>query len=268
MKYFLHDTNAFNDEKVTELFIQYGYEGLGLFYTVLEKIAAQEKPIKTAVLKTQLKVGKRLEKCWRFMEELGIISSSNGETFNERILSYSKKYQISKEKNRERVARFRDQHNEIQEDTENVTHYTDVTKRLGNDDKVKESKVKEINIPFVVFWEAYGKKEGKKDSEKKWRLLSSEERQKIMDILPLYISKTPDVRFRKNPTTFFNQRVWEDDIYQDGAIHMNVLKAVSINENFQVVYENGKIYAAPNYYDLEEVIAGRKPMSVLDRKVS
>ncbi len=54
MKYFLHDTNSFNDEKVTELFIEHGYKGLGLFYTTLEKIAFQEKPIKTVVLKKQL----------------------------------------------------------------------------------------------------------------------------------------------------------------------------------------------------------------------
>ena len=82
MKYFLHDTNSFDDEKVTELYIRFGYEGLGLFYTALEKIAKQEKPIKTDVLKAQLKVGKRLNKCWKFMEEIELISSLNGESFN------------------------------------------------------------------------------------------------------------------------------------------------------------------------------------------
>jgi len=70
MKYFLHDSNAFNDEKITELFLNFGYEGLGLFYTILEKLASQEKPIKTIVLKAQLKVGKKLEKCWLFMEQI------------------------------------------------------------------------------------------------------------------------------------------------------------------------------------------------------
>lgn len=76
MKYYLHDTSAFQDEKITELYINFGYEGLGLFYTVLEKIAFQEKPIKTDVLKYQLNVGKKLEKCWNFMESLGILSTN------------------------------------------------------------------------------------------------------------------------------------------------------------------------------------------------
>lgn len=135
MKYFLHDCNAFDDEKISELFINFGYEGIGLFYTILEKIGKQEKPIKTTVLKAQLKVGKRLEKCWKFMEEIGIINTSNGETFNERILSYSESYSIKKEKTRKRISEWR----ENQEVAKNVTSY----KEECNHSKVKESKVKE-----------------------------------------------------------------------------------------------------------------------------
>lgn len=131
MKYFLHDSNAFNDEKITQLYIKYGYEGVGLFYTALEKFASQEKPISTEVIKKQLHIGKRLNKCWLFMEEIGIICSSNGESFNKELLKFSEKYQIKKEKNAKRVAEFRVRH-------ENVTHY----ERVSNAPKVKVSKVK------------------------------------------------------------------------------------------------------------------------------
>ena len=82
MKYYLHDSNSFNDEKITQLFMEFGYEGLGLFYTLLEKIASQEKPIITSVLKSQLRVGKKLEKCWKFMESIELIHSIDGETYN------------------------------------------------------------------------------------------------------------------------------------------------------------------------------------------
>ena len=71
MKYFLHDSNSFNDEKVTELFMAFGYEGLGLFYTALEKFAQQEKPIKTAVLKKQLNIGKNwinVGRLWKVLD--------------------------------------------------------------------------------------------------------------------------------------------------------------------------------------------------------
>lgn len=118
--------------------MEYGYEGLGLFYTILEKLSKQEKPIKTSVLKMQLKVGKKLEKCWNFMESIDIISSNNGETFNKQLLNFSEKYKIKKEKNLKRISQWR----ENQEVTENVTHY----KGVRNTPKVKESKVNESKV--------------------------------------------------------------------------------------------------------------------------
>jgi hypothetical protein len=145
MKYYLHDTNSFNDDKITELYIKFGYEGLGLFYTILEKFANQEKPIKTIVLKKQLNIGKKLEKCWNFLEEIQLIQSDNGESFNERILNFAGKYKIKSEKNAERVAQWRDK----QLVTKNVTHYNDITLQDCNIAKVKETKVKESKVGFV-----------------------------------------------------------------------------------------------------------------------
>ncbi len=135
MKYYLHDTNSFDDEKITLLYMEFGYEGLGLFYTLLEKIGKQEKPVNTEVLKAQLKIGKRLEKCWKFMEEIDIIQSKNGETFNEQLLNFSENYQVKKEKNRKKISEWRDK----QKDVKNVTSNVPVRNRP----KVKETKVKE-----------------------------------------------------------------------------------------------------------------------------
>lgn len=145
MKYFLHDTSAFEDEKISELFIKFGYEGLGLFYTLLEKIAKQEKPVKTDVLKHQLKVGKKLEKCWKFMEEIGLILTLNGETFNEQLLNFSEKYKIKKEKNAKKITEWR--RNQI--DIKNVTGY----EPKCNDAKVKESKVNNIVYTYSQFYD-------------------------------------------------------------------------------------------------------------------
>ena len=137
MKYYLHDSNSFNDEKITELYIKYGYEGIGLFYTLLEKIASQEKPIKTNILKSQLRVGKRLEKCWKFLEDIELIQSNNGETFNEQLMNYSEKYKIKKESNAKRVSDWR----ERQLIEKDVTH----NESVRNAGKAKEIKVKGSN---------------------------------------------------------------------------------------------------------------------------
>jgi len=138
MKYYLHDSNSFNDEKITELYMAFGYEGLGLFYTALEKFAQQEKPVKTSVLKKQLNIGKKLEKCWSFMETIGLISSNNGESFNKQLLKYSENYKIKKEKTAERLKQWR----ENQQVTENETHF----KQVRNTSKVKISKVNRSKV--------------------------------------------------------------------------------------------------------------------------
>lgn len=59
MKYFLHNSSAFEDEKIAELFLNFGYEGIGIFFTLLEKLARNESPIKTSVLKSLLGLTKR-----------------------------------------------------------------------------------------------------------------------------------------------------------------------------------------------------------------
>lgn len=141
MKYFLHDSNSFNDEKITELYLEYGYEGLGLFYTILEKLALQEKPIKTKVLKHQLNIGKKLEKVWAFIEEKDLISSNNGETFNKQLLNFSKKYQVSKEKNAKRISEWRDNQSVIENVTRSELVRNACKVKLSKVNKVKESKV-------------------------------------------------------------------------------------------------------------------------------
>jgi len=215
MKYYLHDSNSFNDEKITELFINFGYEGLGLFYTLLEKLAQQEKPIKTEVLKHQLKVGKKLNKCWMFMEDIDIISSNNGETFNKQLLNFSEKYQIKKEKNAKRISEWR----ENQLNTKNVTHYESVgnTSKV-NRSKVNRNKVKESEYSFDDFWNLYNKKIDRYKCLSKWNKIKDIDKSKILKHIPEYLKSQPETKYRKNPLTYLNGQCWNDEIMKNTAI--------------------------------------------------
>ena len=212
MKYFLHDSNAFNDEKITELYILFGYEGLGLFYTLLEKLAQQEKPIKTNVLKAQLKVGKKLEKCWSFMESIELISSNNGETFNKQLMNFSGKYAIKKEKNKKRISEWRDK----QTLTENVTRY----ERVCNTDKVNKNKVKEnkeINTVFLFddFWRLYPNKNAKDSAKKAYEKISEVDRATIKSTLQSFIDNIPFKGYNyPMASTYLNQKRYNDEIEQ------------------------------------------------------
>jgi hypothetical protein len=74
---------------------------------------------------------------------LELISSNNGDTFNKQLLNFSEKYAIKKEKNRKKIAEWR----ENQDKEKNVTSYVPSSNSPKvKESKVKESKVKESNI--------------------------------------------------------------------------------------------------------------------------
>jgi len=80
-------------------------------------------------------------------------------------------------------------------------------------DNVNVNEDKNINIDFDFFWNDYDKKVGDKSRLKsKWNKLSDNDRNQIMNYLPLYIDAVPDKQFRKNPETFLNNKSWLDEI--------------------------------------------------------
>jgi len=218
MKYYLHDTNARNDEKVTLLFIKYSYEGIGLFYAILEVLAAQEKPVKELVLMAQLNIGKKLIKHLYYMYEIELLSKQNDEVFNENILNFSEKYQIKKQKTREKVAEWR----KNQQDNKDVTSYKDIR----NDVKVKESKVKEDKESFIVFWDNFHTitkmlKSDKDAAFKKWKQLSKEEKQKALDNIKPYYLSLKDKKFCKKARTYLGDKNFNDEFKKVLVIDKN-----------------------------------------------
>lgn len=78
--------------------------------------------------------------------------------------------------------------------------------------EIKEDE-KELNIPFDDFWNLYDKKRGLKDKvEAKWEKLTNSEREQAMAYIPKYKEAQPDKTFRKDPTTFINNKAWNDEI--------------------------------------------------------
>jgi hypothetical protein len=87
------------------------------------------------------------------------------------------------------------------------------TPNLMENVNINENEDKNINIDFDFFWNDYDKKVGDKQKLKnKWNKLSDNDRNQIMNYLPLYIEAVPDKQFRKNPETFLNNKSWLDEI--------------------------------------------------------
>ncbi len=65
---------------------------------------------------------------------------------------------------------------------------------------------------FDEFWDAYGKKTSTKKALSAWKRLSKKDRAAAMACVPAYVAATPDIQYRKSPTTWINQRCWEDEM--------------------------------------------------------
>lgn len=245
MKYLLHDTNALQDEKMTQLFLEYGYEGIGLFWSILEKIAFQEKPINTGVLKSQLRIGKRLEKCFTFIQDLGLISVTNDETFNERILSYSEKYQIQKQKNRERISEWR----ENQKVEKNVTRY----EQDCNSPKVKRSKVKVYNRAKALGVSVETPEEDQKDLSEKYDAFTTE----ISTLEPIKIWEGIKSFIIDSKPHFINPYV---DLWNIFADRNNLSKVQQITESRKKKFST-RIKEEP--FDFITILSGIKKSNML-----
>jgi hypothetical protein len=75
---------------------------------------------------------------------------------------------------------------------------------------INKNDKKEKNILFDKFWVMYGKSADKKKCKDKFILLSDSEIDLIFETLPIYLLKTPDVQYRKNPLTYINGKCWND----------------------------------------------------------
>lgn len=87
--YFQHDYNARNDQKILELRAEYGAEGYGIWWMLLETIAEQDEGVKRGALgglKLAFGVDKEtLEGVINLCLELGLLYESNGYLRNTRM---------------------------------------------------------------------------------------------------------------------------------------------------------------------------------------
>jgi hypothetical protein len=65
---------------------------------------------------------------------------------------------------------------------------------------------------FDVFWDKYGKKVDFKKSKEKFLKLSDKEIETLLQKVDDYVKSTPDIKYRKNPTTWLNGKCWQDDL--------------------------------------------------------
>ena len=82
----------------------------------------------------------------------------------------------------------------------------------SKEEQSKQDKVKNTK-EFDDFWLLYDKKVDKPKAQAKWNKLTQQDKEKIMQYIPKYKISQPDIKFRKDPCTFLNNKSWENEIY-------------------------------------------------------
>ena len=166
--YFSHDANAQDDEKILDLRADYGWEGYGLYWAILELMRNQsdyrldngERLYKKLAMKFNVEAD--------FMErfvgdccEYGLFVKEDGKIYSESFLRRMEKYEKRKQAARKAAEARWDSDSNAEEDAEVEPSQCDrITKALRkqcdsnaskvNKSKVKESKLKNKNKEFAL----------------------------------------------------------------------------------------------------------------------
>ncbi len=127
-------------------------------------------------------------------DKIGFYNERMDEEIQRRI-SYSKSRSNNRKKKKDMIKTSSTyvNHMETENETESIT--------INEDNK---------NGDFENFWNLYDKKIDRAKCLPKWNRLTEADRVSIMEILPTYLKANPEIKYRKNPATFLNNRSWED----------------------------------------------------------
>ena len=92
-------------------------------------------------------------------------------------------------------------------------HVKDSKRNTNKNVKNKKNEKEDITPSrFDEFWDLYDKKRSLETCRNKFNKLTEAEVDKIFEVLPAYVASTPDKQFRKDPSTWLNQKCWNDEI--------------------------------------------------------
>jgi hypothetical protein len=91
-------------------------------------------------------------------------------------------------------------------------HMETETETITDTKIINKTKAKIHDWQFEQWWNDYDKKVSKDKAITKWNILTSDEKQLALKIVQEYVNSTPDKTFRKDPTTYLNNKSFNDEI--------------------------------------------------------
>lgn len=142
--YFSHDYNARNDPKILELRSEYGLEGYGLYWCLIETMAEDKNGVVIASLIGGLSIGygipkNKLMEIINFMVKLNLLQEQNGTIYSKRLLEHKMKRKHLSDKGREGAIKKWEKINNDRHPNSPPIGDANAKERKGNKNKEKEN---------------------------------------------------------------------------------------------------------------------------------
>ena len=205
--YFTHDYNARNDLKMAVLRENYGMEGVGIYWCLVEMLYEEGGYLNVDDLDDIAKTLRTNTTVLRNIVDSKLFKIEENRVYSGAVLERLKKREEKSQKARQSILKRYERN-------------TNVYQRIPtNTIKGKESKVNNIySVGFSLFWEKYPKKLAKRDAEKAFAKIAPDEKLLGIILTALEIWKQSEDWIKENgkyipyPATWLNGRRWEDEI--------------------------------------------------------
>ena len=93
-----------------------------------------------------------------------------------------------------------------------------------------KTKVEILDTKFEDWWIWYDYKINKDKAKKSWKQLNEQEKDLALQSVKAYVESTPDKSFRKHPTTYINQKSFNDEIIKRNNDYTKQAPKVTIEQ--------------------------------------
>lgn len=214
--FFQHDYNPTNDPKIQAMIADYGDWGYGLFWRIIEALHRDENhrlPVKSYVFKAFAQhKSTSVEQVQAFVEDCinsyELLLTDNGLFYSPRVDRNIQKRTLISEK-RSLAGKASALAKQMSTSVEqNPTKEKKEKESKGNEIKEKERADK--SAAFDLFWDAYDKKDGKKNSFARWMKIPLDDMPMIIEKAKLYAVMKKGDPYKKDPLTWLNGEHWND----------------------------------------------------------
>jgi uncharacterized protein YxeA len=214
--YFSHVSGMRNDDRIKALRRKYSHTGYSVWNMLLETLC-HAKHFKHPYddLSIELMAGdfdlepEMIKEIIDYLIKIKLIVLEGGYIFSKKMIDDFKPLLIKRESDRLKLQDARNEESGIvgndNTNNGNTRDNTDTDKAHS----IEEYRKAKENL-FNEFWKHYDKPKDKEKCHKKWMSLTDTEINKIAKTLQFYIRDTPELKYRKNPLTYLNGKVWID----------------------------------------------------------